>query len=247
MLPDGVMLAAIAIVTLKTRALPRWLGWLAAVAAPLLVVNGMFLDADFGPAFLLFLLWTLLASVVLTVRPSRTSSHAERGAPSPGRDAVGRRMMGWSAALGVLLALSVPTVAFASSSVETFHFAGSLTEAAENPCTGTEGTASVTFKGVSHANVTPTGSVHHTATVTGAIAFTPSDPNEPTYTGRFTAWDAQNGALGATITSTATFHHTLFGSDGSRIRTRGVFHVTQLPDGTVIAAVDKFVLVCETG
>ncbi len=77
MLPDGVMLAAIAIVTLKTRALPRWLGWLAAVAAPLLIVNGMFLDADFGPAFLLFLLWTLLASVVLTVRPSGVRWQAE--------------------------------------------------------------------------------------------------------------------------------------------------------------------------
>lgn len=77
MLPDGVMLAAIAIVTLKTHALPRWLGWLAAAAAPLLIVNGMFLDADFGPAFLLFLLWTLLASVVLTVRPSGVRFHAE--------------------------------------------------------------------------------------------------------------------------------------------------------------------------
>ncbi|MBA2461078.1 MAG: hypothetical protein H0V45_04830 [Actinobacteria bacterium] len=82
MLPDGVMLAAIAILTLKTGALPRWLGWLAAVTAPLLLVNGMFLDADFGPAFLLFLLWTLLASVVLTVRPSEVRSPAERVAPS---------------------------------------------------------------------------------------------------------------------------------------------------------------------
>jgi hypothetical protein len=68
MLPDGVMLATIAILSLKTGALPSWLGWLAAVTAPLLLVNGMFLDAEFGPAFLLFLLWTLLASVVLTVR-----------------------------------------------------------------------------------------------------------------------------------------------------------------------------------
>ncbi len=71
------MLAAIAIVTLKRHALPRWLGWLAAVAAPLLIVNGMFLDAEFGPAFLLFLLWVLLASVVLTVRPSGVRFHAE--------------------------------------------------------------------------------------------------------------------------------------------------------------------------
>ncbi len=68
MLPLGVLMAAVAVITLKTRVLPRWLGWLAAVTAPLLLVNGMFLDAEFGPAFLLFLLWTLLASVVLTLR-----------------------------------------------------------------------------------------------------------------------------------------------------------------------------------
>jgi hypothetical protein len=77
MLPDGVMLATIAILALKRGALPRWLGWLAAVTAPLLLVNGMFLDAEFGPAFLLFLLWTLLASVVLTVRLSSVRSPAE--------------------------------------------------------------------------------------------------------------------------------------------------------------------------
>jgi hypothetical protein len=37
----------------------------------------MFLDAEFGPAFLLFLLWILLASVVLTVRPSGVRLQAE--------------------------------------------------------------------------------------------------------------------------------------------------------------------------
>ena len=83
MLPDGVMLAAVATLTLRTGVLPRWLGWLAAVTAPLLLVNGMFLDADFGPAFLLFLLWTLLASIVLTVRPSPMRSPDELGATSP--------------------------------------------------------------------------------------------------------------------------------------------------------------------
>ena len=84
MLPDGVMLAAVAVVALKTGALPRWLGLLAAVAAPLLLVNGMFLNADFGPAFLLFLLWTLLASVVLTVRPGLpVAARAGRAVPEP--------------------------------------------------------------------------------------------------------------------------------------------------------------------
>jgi hypothetical protein len=77
MLPLGVLMAAVAAVVLKTLVLPRWLGWLAAITAPLLLVNGMFLDAEFGPAFLLFLLWTLLASVVLTVRPSGVRFQAE--------------------------------------------------------------------------------------------------------------------------------------------------------------------------
>jgi hypothetical protein len=83
MLPLGVLMAAVAVVALKTGVLPRWLGLLAAVTAPLLLVNGMFLDAEFGPAFLLFLLWTLLASVVLTVRPSGVPPHAEPVTPSP--------------------------------------------------------------------------------------------------------------------------------------------------------------------
>lgn len=68
MLPLSVLMAAAAIVILRTRALPRWLGWMAALIAPTLLVNGMFLDAEFGPAFLLFLLWTAITSIVLILR-----------------------------------------------------------------------------------------------------------------------------------------------------------------------------------
>ena len=77
MLPLSVLTAAAAVVIVRTRVLPRWLGWLAAGTAPLLLVNGMFLDAEFGPAFLLFLLWVLLVSVVLTVRPGHFRSGSE--------------------------------------------------------------------------------------------------------------------------------------------------------------------------
>lgn len=73
MLPIGVMMAAVAIVVLKTHALPLWLGLLAAITAPACLVNGLFLDADFGLAFLLFLLWVALASAVLTWRAGRVS------------------------------------------------------------------------------------------------------------------------------------------------------------------------------
>jgi hypothetical protein len=79
MLPLGVMMAAVAVVILKTRVLPLWLGLLAAITAPACLVNGMFLDAEFGPAFLLFLLWVICASTVLTLRASRVGV----GAASP--------------------------------------------------------------------------------------------------------------------------------------------------------------------
>ncbi len=68
MLPLGVMMAAVAVLIIKTRVLPLWLGLLAALTAPACLVNGTFLDAEFGAAFLLFLLWVMLASIVLTLQ-----------------------------------------------------------------------------------------------------------------------------------------------------------------------------------
>jgi hypothetical protein len=79
MLPLGVMMAAVATVALKTRGLPLWLGLLAAITAPACLVNGMFLDAEFGPAFLLFLLWVVMASIVLTLRAGRATAKATAG------------------------------------------------------------------------------------------------------------------------------------------------------------------------
>ena len=76
MLPLGVMMAAVATVALKTRVLSLWIGLLAAFTAPACLVNGMFLDAEFGPAFLLFLLWVTIASIVLTLRAGRETVEA---------------------------------------------------------------------------------------------------------------------------------------------------------------------------
>ena len=81
MLPLSVLMAAAAIVILRTRALPRWLGWMAALIAPTLLVNGMFLDAEFGPAFLLFLLWTAITSIVLILRAG-AARPVEKEAPT---------------------------------------------------------------------------------------------------------------------------------------------------------------------
>ena len=95
-LPAGVALflgAAGAIRT--TRALPGWLGWLAALTAGVLVVSfaGVFQTGDdegiaaFAgfAGFLLFLVWTLAASVLLLLRAGR----APEGAAGPAAAAAG--------------------------------------------------------------------------------------------------------------------------------------------------------------
>jgi hypothetical protein len=66
--PLAVFCAATAIVAFRSRALPRWLAVGAAVTAAALAVNGAFLGTGSVPALLLFLLWTVLASVHLLRR-----------------------------------------------------------------------------------------------------------------------------------------------------------------------------------
>lgn len=63
--PLAICTAAVAVIALRGRVLPRWLGVFAAITAAALAVNAAFLFASFVPAFLLFLLWTLVAGVVL--------------------------------------------------------------------------------------------------------------------------------------------------------------------------------------
>jgi hypothetical protein len=80
MYPLALLLAAVAVITLRTRALPRWLGYGAAVTAAALAVNAGFLHATIVPAFLLFAVWTLATSVVLFVRAGTRAVHVT---PSP--------------------------------------------------------------------------------------------------------------------------------------------------------------------
>jgi hypothetical protein len=76
MMPLGLFLWAVAVIVVRSRVLPAWLGWSAAVIAPLLIANAFDLGAEFGPAFILFLLWTLIASTVLLRRAVTAGSHA---------------------------------------------------------------------------------------------------------------------------------------------------------------------------
>ena len=85
--PLAILLAAFAIVAIRFGApLPRWLGWISAVVAVALLVDGMagtLYPRDFGPSFLLFLLWTLAASIVLMRRAGVSHSAVSNAAATP--------------------------------------------------------------------------------------------------------------------------------------------------------------------
>lgn len=83
MTPLGVMLAAVAAIVVRSKVLPVWLGWFAVVVSPLLVVNGFDLRNEFGPAFILFLAWTLTTAIVLLSRA--VSAGATSQAPATAR------------------------------------------------------------------------------------------------------------------------------------------------------------------
>jgi hypothetical protein len=66
--PLAVFCAATAILAFRTGVLPRWLAGAATLTAVALAVNGAFLNASFLPALLLFIAWTLAASLCLVRR-----------------------------------------------------------------------------------------------------------------------------------------------------------------------------------
>jgi hypothetical protein len=68
--PLAICCAAVAVIALRQRVFPRWLGIFAAVTAVALAVNAGFVYGSFVPALLLFLLWTLVTSIVLLRRTS---------------------------------------------------------------------------------------------------------------------------------------------------------------------------------
>ena len=76
--PLAVFCAATAAVAFRTSVLPTWLAGFAALTAGALAVNGAFLEASFVPGLLLFIAWTLAASVHLLVRARRRPATAPR-------------------------------------------------------------------------------------------------------------------------------------------------------------------------
>lgn len=81
--PLAVFCGAVALVSLRASALPRWLGVGAAITAAALAANGAFLGAGFVPALVLFLLWTFLTSAHLVRAVGREPALLAAAQPSP--------------------------------------------------------------------------------------------------------------------------------------------------------------------
>jgi hypothetical protein len=82
--PLAVLCAAVAVLSLRTRALPRPVAVGAALTAAALAVNGAFVTTDSVPALVLFVLWTLVTSVALyrgAGLPAPASAPLARPAP----------------------------------------------------------------------------------------------------------------------------------------------------------------------
>jgi hypothetical protein len=77
--PLAVLLAASAIVAIRSGGIPRWLGWAAAVISGTLIVGAAAetakIDSQWADfPFVLFMLWTLVTSIVLMWRPGVSHS-----------------------------------------------------------------------------------------------------------------------------------------------------------------------------
>ena len=153
-----------------------------------------------------------------------------------------RRLLVFLTTLALLL-ISIGGVAAAPPQTETMHFKDELaTEEDVNPCTGVPGTLTTISSGVIHITEFTegkhAGEFHITGTVTGRFEIVPDDPNEPSYTGRFTGWFGANQNQ-KTFVATDIFSVTGKGSDGSRVAFSAVAHVTLNANGEVTVEFEK--------
>ncbi len=132
----------------------------------------------------------------------------------------------------------------AVSMTQTFHDA-TASFPSPNPCSGVPGTVTTTYNGVIHLTVLTsgvgTGTGWFTITNTGSFVFTPNDPTQPTFTGKFTFWDGVSFNLNNfAATNILVVHGT--GSDGSTLTFHDVMHITVLTTTsppTVVISFDK--------
>ena len=137
-----------------------------------------------------------------------------------------RRMLAIGLAAGLLLSGAAAALAVGPAQTFTQTFKNVTETFPEvNPCTGDQGTVTITYNGVIHITELASGEFHITGTLTGTFEFVPNDPELPTFTGRFTNWFGENHNLNEAA-ATFTFSVRGTGSDGSRINFHAVSHIT---------------------
>ena len=149
-----------------------------------------------------------------------------------------KKVLAISAAIVAGWLLAVPAAANGAGAVsftQTFHNATDSFPS-PNPCTGASGTVSVIYNGVFHVTTLTSGigagTFWATGTQTGTFTFTPNDPTQPSFTGRFTAWFGDNNNLkNGSETSTMSIRGT--GSDGSTLTFHEVMHASVSASGVV--------------
>ena len=85
-IPLAILSAASAVVAIRFGALPRWLGWMSAVVAVALLVDGFawtIYTRNVGAYFILFYLWTVITSIVLIRRAGDTRPAASSASVTP--------------------------------------------------------------------------------------------------------------------------------------------------------------------
>jgi hypothetical protein len=144
----------------------------------------------------------------------------------------------------VVIALALPGAATAANppTTTTQHFQFSSVSGTPNPCTGANYIATYSADGVVHITTFADGSFRYILEETQTISFDPTEPGQPSYTGRAVATNQLNltaGADEAIMTTTIL----LRGTDGSLIVDRVMRRLTITPTGFRITF-DKQVLAC---
>jgi hypothetical protein len=114
------------------------------------------------------------------------------------------------------------------------------TTVSETACSGAVVPVHVTGRAVFHITEFDDGRFHLTGTAVGR--FTTTDAGV-TYTGRFTDRFGEN-SNSKSFNGTFTFSATGKGSDGSKLRLRGVAHFTLNARGDVTSEFERFTTVC---
>jgi hypothetical protein len=145
-----------------------------------------------------------------------------------------RRLLVGLLAAGLTL---VGAPAFAAGPVtETIHEKGLVETFVDVVPTCGEGgplfTITTTSNLVSHETIFADGRVHHTDTQTGTFVAVPLTAGLPSYTGKFTVWDAFNDN-GQVVEGSFTFNVRGTGSDGSIFANHVNSHFNVRPNGTV--------------